>query len=525
VQTLTATRSGGSWSATASELPDGTYTAQAEQRDAAGNTGRGGPNKFGVDVTPPETVIDSGPRDPINSASASFEFHASEDRSTFQCSLDGGAYAACASGQTYSGLAAGRHTFAVRARDRAGNVDASPATFAWTVDTAAPAVTLAVPADGASLSDATPSLSGAAGTAAGDSATVTVRIYSGASASGTPVQTLTATRSGGSWSATASQLADGTYTAQAEQRDTAGNVGRSATRTFAVKAGVTAPVIAAAGDIACDPANTSFGGGLGTSAKCRQKHTSDLLVGQDLAAVLPLGDVQYECAGYEAFMRSYDLSWGRLKRITFPAVGNHEYDTSGGTDCDASGRASGYFTYFGAAAGDPSKGYYSFDIGRWHIVALNSNRACAIVACNGGSAQEQWLKADLAAHPTRCTLAYWHAPRFSSAGNANSTLALWRALYAAGADVIVNGHVHNYERFAPMDPSGALDVAKGIRQFVVGTGGASHAAFKTILPTSEVRDASTYGVLKLTLRDTGYDWRFVPEAGKTFTDSGSTECH
>ncbi len=526
VETLEAlVRADGTWSVRSSGLSEGSYTARAEQGDLLGSVGRASA-AFAVDVTPPETVIDSGPRDPINSASASFGFHASETGSTFECSLDGAAYAACASGQKYSGLADGRHRLAVRARDRAGNVEATPATFEWTVDTAAPAVTLTVPANGATVSDATPSLSGAAGMAAGDSGTVTVRIYAGGSASGTPVRTLTTTRSGGTWSATASpQLADGTYTAQAEQRDAAGNLGRSGARTFAVDVTPAPPVIAAAGDIACDPLNTSFGGGLGSSTKCRQKHTSDLLVGQHLAAVLALGDLQYACAGHKAFMRSYDLSWGRLKPITFPAVGNHEYDTSGGTDCDTSGRASGYFAYFGAAAGDPSKGYYSFDVGSWHIVALNSNRSCAIVACKEGSAQEQWLKADLAAHPSRCTLAYWHAPRFTSAGNTTATLALWRALYTAGADVIVNGHIHNYERFAPMNPSGGLDAAKGIRQFVVGTGGASHGGFKTILPTSEARDATTYGVLKLTLRATGYDWRFVPEAGKTFTDSGSTECH
>jgi hypothetical protein len=241
--------------------------------------------------------------------------------------------------------------------------------------------------------------------------------------------------------------------------------------------------------------------------------------------VLALGDLQYACGGHDAFLNSYDPSWGRVKPITFPAIGNHEYDTSGGTDCDAGGRAAGYFDYFGPSAGDPAKGYYSFDIGDWHIIALNSNTGCTIVACNTGSTQEQWLKADLAAHPSRCTLAYWHAPRFSSAGNTNATLALWRALYAAGADVIINGHVHNYERFAPMNPNGTLDPSNGIRQFVVGTGGASHAGFTTILPTSEARDAITYGILKLKLHATSYDWQFIPEAGKTFTDTGTTNCH
>ena len=286
------------------------------------------------------------------------------------------------------------------------------------------------------------------------------------------------------------------------------------------------PVVAAAGDIACDPASSSFNGGLGTSGSCRQKYTSDLLAGADLAAVLPIGDEQYECGGANAFGQSYDVSWGRMKAITHPAIGNHEYQTTGGTGCDTAGKAGGYFAYFGTAAGDPSKGYYSFDIGAWHVIALNTNNSCSIVSCSAGSPQEQWLKADLAAHPAICTLAFWHAPRFWSGVSTLHYPALWDDLYAAGADVILNGHVHNYERFAPQDPSGKSDPTRGIREFVVGTGGRSHGSFpSTIYPTSEVRNADTFGVLELTLHATSYDWKFVPEAGKTFTDSGSAPCH
>ena len=196
--------------------------------------------------------------------------------------------------------------------------------------------------------------------------------------------------------------------------------------------------------------------------------------------------------------------------------GNHEYLTRA---------ANGYFSYFGAAAGDPATGYYSFDVGAWHVVALNSN-CSAVGGCASGSPQERWLRADLAAHPAACTLAYWHHPRFSSGehGNEPAYDAFWRDLYAAGADVVLNGHDHDYERFAPQDPSGGSDLARGVREFVVGTGGKNHYRFLTLQPNSQVRDATTFGVLELTLHRTSYDWRFLPEPGKTFTDSGSAVC-
>jgi len=283
------------------------------------------------------------------------------------------------------------------------------------------------------------------------------------------------------------------------------------------------PVIAAAGDIACDPTSSSFNGGNGASTSCRQKYTSDLLVNGGFAAVLPLGDNQYYCGGYQAFLQSYDLSWGRVKSITYPAVGNHEYLTSGGTDC-ASG-ASGYFNYFGAAAGNPSQGYYSYDIGTWHLIAINSNCSSA-GGCNSTSPQGQWLEADLAAHSNFCTLAYWHIPLFSSGGRANAnTQSIWQTLYNHNADLILSGHDHIYERFAPQAPNGSLDTARGIREFIVGSGGANHTSLASIAANSEVRNVDTFGVLKLSLHPTSFDWQFVPEAGKTFTDSGTQNCH
>jgi chitodextrinase len=285
------------------------------------------------------------------------------------------------------------------------------------------------------------------------------------------------------------------------------------------------PVIAAAGDIACDPTSSSYNGGNGTSGSCHAMKTSNMLVNGGFAAVLPLGDNQYYCGGYQAFTQSYDASWGRVKTITYPAVGNHEYLTSGGTGCDPTGKGLGYFQYFGAAAGNPSQGYYSYNVGSWHLIALNSNCGSA-GGCSASSSQGKWLVADLAAHPNMCTLAYWHIPLYSSGGRANgNSLYFWQALYAAHADVILSSHDHTYERFGPQDPYAHLDTANGIREFIVGTGGANHTSFTTVSANSEVRDSTTFGIMEMTLHPTGYDWNFVPEPGGTFTDSGSGSCH
>jgi hypothetical protein len=278
-----------------------------------------------------------------------------------------------------------------------------------------------------------------------------------------------------------------------------------------------APVIAAAGDIACKSTDGNFKAGLGSATACRQKYVADLFAGQDLAAVLPLGDIQYEDGTYSDYLASYDLSWGTYRSITRPAIGNHEYLTSG---------ADGYFRYFGQSAGDPAKGYYSYDVGAWHVVALNSN--CSKVGgCSAGSPQQQWLKADLAAHPSECTLAYWHHPRFSSGehGDHTSMTTMWQTLYDDGAELVLSGHDHDYERFAPMNASGQLDVTRGLRQFVVGTGGKNHYGITALRANSEVANTTTYGALFLTLRDHGYDWEFRPESSGAFSDSGRSSCH
>jgi chitodextrinase len=276
------------------------------------------------------------------------------------------------------------------------------------------------------------------------------------------------------------------------------------------------PVVATAGDIACDPNDGRFNGGNGISGACRELATSNILFGTDLAAVLPLGDNQYEDATQWKFMQSYDASWGRLMTLTRPVPGNHEYLTQG---------AAGYYSYFGSRAGDPTKGYYSFDIGAWHIIALNSE--CAnIGGCGAGSPEETWLRNDLNTHSNTCTLAYWHRPRFTSGfhGNDDSFATWWFDLYQAHADIVLNGHDHDYERFAPQDDLQHPD-PNGVREFVVGTGGQEHEGFVAQAPNSQVFNADTFGVMKLTLHSSSYNWQFVPEAGGTFTDSGSDSCH
>jgi hypothetical protein len=269
------------------------------------------------------------------------------------------------------------------------------------------------------------------------------------------------------------------------------------------------PVIVAAGDIACDPDSSSFNGGNGESSRCRQRFTAALLRGA--TAVLPLGDNQYENGDYAKYLKSYAGSWGAYKGITRPVPGNHEYLTSG---------AKGYFDYFGAVAAERGKGYYSFDLGAWHLVALNSE-----IDAHAGSAQERWLRGDLAATKKSCLLAYWHKPRFSSGvhGNDADLDGFWRALYAAHADVVLTGHDHDYERFGLQNPDARAD-PNGIREFVVGTGGRSLRDFSTPEPNSKVRNNSAFGVLRMTLHPGSYEWKFVPEKG-SFTDSGKTACH
>jgi len=233
--------------------------------------------------------------------------------------------------------------------------------------------------------------------------------------------------------------------------------------------------------------------------------------------VFTLGDNTYPRGTALQFSECYHPTWGRHKGRTRPALGNHDYGVKGG---------GAYFDYFGEAAGERGKGYYSYDLSDWHIIVLNSN--CKKVGgCEAGSPQHQWLVDDLEKHPRPCTLAYWHHPLFSSGkhGGKKGMRPVFKTLYDFDVDVVLAGHEHNYERFAPQDPDGLLDPDRGVRQFVVGTGGREHRRLKQPKPNSEVRENATFGVLKLMLHPESYDWEFIPVAGASFVDSGSTKCH
>ena len=228
--------------------------------------------------------------------------------------------------------------------------------------------------------------------------------------------------------------------------------------------------------------------------------------------IIVLGDAAYSSErDPNPYITCYDSTWGRHKRRTHPALGNHDMETLGK-----------YFDYFGVMAGPRPGGYYSFDVGRWHVLALNSN-----IDMGPRSAQGRWAAADLAAHRTICTLAYMHHPRFSSGPHVKNRLVfpMWRLLDSAGVDVVISGHDHIYERFAPMRRNGTRDDRNGVRQFVAGTGGAHLYEIEQVDPNSEARSSEAYGILKLTLSPGRYTWQFVPTAPSAFTDAGSGTCH
>jgi len=254
--------------------------------------------------------------------------------------------------------------------------------------------------------------------------------------------------------------------------------------------------------------------GAGDIARCDLlggAHATASLLDGIAGTVFTLGDHAYEEGTAEEFRRCYEPTWGRHKARTRPAPGNHDYLTSG---------ARAYFEYFGAAAGSDHHGYYSFDLGSWHILSLNSSLPRSV------SAEAKWLREDLAAHPSDCVLAYWHVPLYSSGPHGPDPVMreIWSILYKAGADVVLNGHDHIYERFAPQDDKGKLDAEHGVREFIAGTGGGGVYRMSKAAPNSEVRDNTTYGVLKLTLAPGRYAWEFVPIPGGRFRDEGAASC-
>lgn len=282
--------------------------------------------------------------------------------------------------------------------------------------------------------------------------------------------------------------------------------------------------VEAAGDIACSAAQQAAEGV--TQGTCEQGATAQLAQSLDPDAVLPLGDLQYEQGGIADFRAEYAPSWGRLDAIAHPAPGNHEYCDGRCAD-PAGAAAAGYFTYFGARAGPPGRGWYSFDLGSWHLVSLDSE--CAYVGgCGAGSPEETWLRADLAAHPAACTLAYWHRARFTGGHEPEAATMgpVWADLYRAGVELVVNGHEHEYERFLPQSPGRVLDRSGGIIEIVSGTGGRNHVPPTRVRANTAVQNADSFGVTQLEFSPLGFSWRFLSAPGLgTFSDSGSGHCH
>jgi 3',5'-cyclic AMP phosphodiesterase CpdA len=269
------------------------------------------------------------------------------------------------------------------------------------------------------------------------------------------------------------------------------------------------PLIAAAGDIACPPGQQP------AADSCHQAGTAQVLSALNPDAVLPLGDLQYDIGALADYNASFDPTWGQFKSRMYPVPGNHEYYTAG---------AAGYLGYFGHQARPKGTTWYSYNLGTWHLVALDSN--CDIVGCGPTSKQVRWLARDLRASHRRCTLAYWHHPRWTGGKYTDQTQVrtLYATLYAAGADLILAGHDHGYQRFAKLDPSGHVNARRGIQTFVVGTGGRSHYP-KGRRANLLAANSAVFGVLALRLKPGGWSWRFVPEPGGTFADSGTASCH
>ncbi|HVM17141.1 MAG TPA: Ig-like domain-containing protein [Gaiellaceae bacterium] len=608
------------------------------------------------DTTPPETTIDSGPASTTSETTATFQFRSSEPGSTFQCRLDASTWAACTSPRQYSGLAAGAHRFEVRAIDPAGNVDATPAVWEWTVVVPGPAPDTAI-ASGPSGTVRTNSptfaftsdraaatfecsLDGSAWAACTSPRTVhvgagrhtfRVRAVDGGTVDPTPAERTwwsdglvqngnfempvegwarqgtyevagwkgynaslsvvaggvagpgagRVTRSSGDYSAYTSpkpvnsSVAGRTYVAtgwtrsvtpgktvclrirefngpwEFSDRKIVGGAQSCLTTTSSWQA--FAPVSYQASrdgneiEVLVYQATPGAEGdsfdvdGIalddGTPDPVLPEHAGDpvLLATADVAScwssgdesvarlldttpgvIAIAGDTEQNYGSAEEYRDCYDPAWGRHKHRTRPAVGDHEYRTPG---------AAGYFDYYGPSVGEPNKGWYSYDLGDWHIVVLNSN--CTIVPCGPGSEQLEWLERDLAANAKDCTAAYFHHPRWSSGqlhGDQRQVAPFWDVLYKYAVDFVWGGNDHTYQRYAKQNPAGQAD-PRGIRQFVVGTGGTMHYKLGTARPNLEVMHTGTFGVLKLTLRSGSYHWQFLPQEGKTFTDSGSTACN
>jgi hypothetical protein len=556
-----------------SDLAAGSHTFRVRAIDAAGNVdGTPAARTWTIearDTTPPDTTISSGPTGTYRSGTADFAVSATEAGSTFECRLDSGAFGACDATPTFH-AANGKHQLEVRAVDAAGNADASPATRGWWADatlqngnfetplagwttqgggyavpawkpasgalslvsggnTGPQAGRLTATADGSLSVNASPwpvnsAVAGAVYTARGSVRSETpgkdvclrLREYDGSTLVGS-AQTCTTTT--GAWRAF-NALQYTVAQSGTELNLLVYQVGSAATGDSFDLDGMSLtdgspaqvpPTPAESGDptlLAASDVASCWSSG--------DESVSRLL--DTLAGTIAIpGDTEQNHGYAEEFQGCYDPSWGRHNARTKPAVGDHEYSTPG---------AAGYFDYFGSAAGTAGKGWYSYDLGAWHIVVLNSN-CDEVGGCGPGSEQYQWLQQDLAANAGDCVGAYWHHPRWSAGtthGSLDRSAPFWDLLYQYRAEWVLGGNDHTYQRFAPQAPDGTLDRERGMRQFVVGEGGTMHYPLGPPLANTEVQNTGTYGVLKLTLHAGSYDWRFIAQDGKSFTDSGSTGC-
>jgi len=380
---------------------------------------------------------------------------------------------------------------------------------------AIPTMRITSPESASRTTDPTPTFAGSGSAGALDRPGIEVRLWRGKSTSGAPLRFLTTRRgAAGSWSVTArSPLPTGTYTVQAVQASATGEEGTSAAATFSVARRLSSagPLLVGAGDIA-DCTDTGH------------LLTAELLAETPDASVQTFGDNAYPHGSPSDFDNCYDRSWGAAKGRTNPALGDHEYETP---------NAAGYFGYFaerlarfGPSARDPARGYYSYELGSWHVVVLNG--ICWDLPSCSVERQVAWLDHDLAEHESRCTLAVLSSPRWSSGdvhGDNREMKGYWDSLYTAGADVVVGGDDHVYERYAPQDPRGTYDPRRGLRQFTVGTGGGSLYGFESADANSEVRVSGSYGILRLALLRGSYEWQFVAADPTRVVDGGSGPCH
>lgn len=556
-----ATSSPWSFAWNSATVADGSHSVAATAYDKR----RGKGTSRSVTVTthnaPPKTTITSGPSGSTFSTDASFQFASDQPGATFQCSLDGAAATACTSPTSYSGLLPGSHTFSVAATDTYGTVDPTPAVSSWTIQAGESLVangdfegtlqgwgtstaTLSLADDGnsgpgaavvtwngssstysmVSASSARPVPTGVLGDTyvatayvrsdtPGKTVCLTIRewqdTWAWINSSSDCVTTTSAWQPVGPLYYSQTLANDGLDLSLNQKGAPAAGDGfevdgvRLQHLTPAAQTQPGDPAIVAAGDVAGCWVNSD-------------EQTAALVQSMPWATVQLLGDNAYPDGSRQPY-NCYAQTWGRFKDRTHPAAGNHDYDTPG---------ASVYFDYFGAAAGDPAKGYYSYDLGTWHVIVLNSN-CSQIGGCWTGTPEETWLRADLKAHPAQCTLAVMHHPVFTSVqiNNDGPYTYLWADLANAHVDLVLNGHSHVYERFAPMDARGDAN-ASGTREITVGTGGAELMQFpSTFLPTSEVHAQGEFGVLEVVLHPGSYDWSFVPVLGETFTDSGASACH